>query len=89
MHPPFGFALFYLRGIAPPEVKSRDIYLGSIPWIILQIILVAMMIVWPGMVSYWLEKPASISPGAAMQQLNDLVPKLDAPGGFDLGPPKF
>ena len=41
MHPPFGFALFYLRGIAPPEVKSRDIYLGSIPWIILQLILVA------------------------------------------------
>ena len=40
MHPPFGFALFYLRGIAPPEVKSRDIYLGSIPWIVLQLILV-------------------------------------------------
>ena len=33
MHPPFGFALFYLRGIAPPEVKSRDIYWGSMPWI--------------------------------------------------------
>ncbi|MET0606243.1 MAG: TRAP transporter large permease subunit, partial [Beijerinckiaceae bacterium] len=48
MHPPFGFALFYLRGIAPPEVKSRDIYLGSIPWIVLQLILVGLMIFWPG-----------------------------------------
>src|ERR1044071_1898016 len=33
MHPPFGFALFYIRGIAPPTVKSSDIYLGAIPWI--------------------------------------------------------
>src|SRR6185503_402014 len=32
MHPPFGFALFYLRGVAPPEVKTNDIYLGAIPW---------------------------------------------------------
>ena len=38
MHPPFGFALFYLRGIAPKEVKSRDIYWGSIPWIGLQLV---------------------------------------------------
>src|SRR5829696_5573840 len=33
MHPPFGFALFYLRGIAPKEVKSFDIYWGAIPWV--------------------------------------------------------
>ena len=41
MHPPFGFALFYLRGIAPKAVKSRDIYWGAIPWVGLQLILVA------------------------------------------------
>ena len=35
MHPPFGFALFYLRAIAPKEVKTRDIYWGSLPWIAL------------------------------------------------------
>ena len=40
MHPPFGFALFYLRGIAPTEVKSSDIYWGAIPWVVLQLILV-------------------------------------------------
>ena len=40
MHPPFGFALFYLRGIAPKEVKTTDIYWGAIPWVGLQLILV-------------------------------------------------
>ena len=40
MHPPFGFALFYLRAIAPPEVRTSDIYWGSFPWIVLQLILV-------------------------------------------------
>jgi TRAP-type mannitol/chloroaromatic compound transport system permease large subunit len=40
MHPPFGFALFYLRGIAPKEVLTRDIYLGAIPWLGLQLLLV-------------------------------------------------
>ena len=33
LHPPFGFALFYLRGVAPKEVKSSDIYWGAVPWI--------------------------------------------------------
>ena len=60
MHPPFGFALFYLRGIAPKEVKSRDIYLGSIPWVLLQLLMVAILIFWPGLVSFWLEKEAKI-----------------------------
>src|ERR1044071_4992342 len=54
MHPPFGFALFYLRGIAPPTVKSRDIYWGAIPWVLLQLILVAIVIFWPESVTYWL-----------------------------------
>ena len=41
LHPPFGFALFYLRGVAPKEVKSSDIYWGAMPWIGLQAIMVA------------------------------------------------
>jgi tripartite ATP-independent transporter DctM subunit len=56
MHPPFGFALFYLRGIAPKEVKSNDIYLGAIPWVVMQLILVAVLIFYPGMVTMWLDK---------------------------------
>ena len=47
MHPPFGFALFYLRSVAPKEVKSSDIYWGSIPWVLLQLIMVAIVIVVP------------------------------------------
>lgn len=76
MHPPFGFALFYLRGIAPPTVKSRDIYLGSIPWIVLQLILVALMIAFPEMVTYWLDKPKAIDPAAIERQFQSL-PGLD------------
>jgi tripartite ATP-independent transporter DctM subunit len=60
MHPPFGFALFYLRGIAPKEVKSSDIYMGAIPWVILQLILVAVLIFWPGMVTMWLDKEINV-----------------------------
>jgi tripartite ATP-independent transporter DctM subunit len=51
MHPPFGFALFYLRSIAPPEVKSGDIYWGAVPWVVLQLIMVGLVIAFPGMVS--------------------------------------
>jgi tripartite ATP-independent transporter DctM subunit len=56
MHPPFGFALFYLRGIAPKEVKSSDIYLGSIPWVVLMLVMVGIVIAWPGLVTYFLDK---------------------------------
>jgi len=55
MHPPFGFALFYLRGIAPSEVKSSDIYWGAIPWVGLQLIMCAIVIVWPGLVTSFID----------------------------------
>ena len=48
MHPPFGFALFYLRGIAPKSIKTSDIYWGAIPWVVLQLIMVAILIAFPG-----------------------------------------
>lgn len=65
MHPPFGFALFYLRGIADTlfkekridkPVKSSDIYLGSIPWVIMQLVLVAIVIFVPETVTAFLDK---------------------------------
>jgi tripartite ATP-independent transporter DctM subunit len=62
MHPPFGFALFYLRGIAPKEVKSSDIYWGAIPWVGLQLILVAVVIFWPQSVTYWLDRGTGVDP---------------------------
>src|SRR4029453_2893152 len=62
MHPPFGFALFYLRGIAPPSIKTSDIYWGAIPWVVLQVILVIIVILWPGSVTYWLDKKSNVDP---------------------------
>jgi tripartite ATP-independent transporter DctM subunit len=69
MHPPFGFALFYLRGIADTlykngaikeKVLSRDIYLGAIPWVILQLILVGVVIFFPQTVTTFLDKPVVV-----------------------------
>jgi TRAP-type mannitol/chloroaromatic compound transport system permease large subunit len=62
MHPPFGFALFYLRGIAPREVRSSDIYWGALPWVALQLILVAIIIFWPGLVTGFVERAAPVAP---------------------------
>ena len=69
MHPPFGFALFYLRGIAPKEVASRDIYLGALPWVGLQLILVAVVIFWPASVTYWIDKRSSVDPSTIRIEL--------------------
>lgn len=52
MHPPFGFALFYLRSVAPASIKTTDIYWGAIPFVCIQIIMVALIIIFPGIVSY-------------------------------------
>ncbi len=62
MHPPFGFALFYLRSIAPKEIKSSAIYWGAIPWVVLQLIMVAIVIFWPGLVTFMLDKPNGVDP---------------------------
>ena len=62
MHPPFGFALFYLRGIAPPSIKTSDIYWGAIPWVVTQVILVVIVILWPGSVTYWIDKAVEFDP---------------------------
>ncbi len=84
MHPPFGFALFYLRGIAPPEVKSRDIYLGSIPWIGLQLILVTALIFFPEMVTYFLTERVLLDDAAVDDALNQLTLPEIAPPALDL-----
>jgi TRAP-type C4-dicarboxylate transport system permease large subunit len=60
MHPPFGFALFYLRGVAPKEVKSNDIYWGALPWVVLQLIMVVMVAAFPALVTTLLDKPVAV-----------------------------
>ncbi len=51
MHPPFGFALFYLRSVAPKEVKTSDIYWGSVPFVLIQVIMVTLIIAFPKLIS--------------------------------------
>ena len=60
MHPPFGFALFYLRGVAPKEVKSSDIYWGALPWVGLQLAMVAVVMAFPSLVTTFLDKPPAV-----------------------------
>lgn len=56
--PPFGFALFYLRGVAPAEIRTTQIYQGVMPFIVIQLITMAMIAYWP-MLATWL--PMQIS----------------------------
>jgi tripartite ATP-independent transporter DctM subunit len=49
--PPFGFALFYLRGIAPPEIRTSDLYRAVIPFVIIQLIALLAIILFPGLVT--------------------------------------
>jgi hypothetical protein len=65
MHPPFGFALFYLRSVAPrvpyvdkvtgrtmPPVTSGQIYWGAVPYVLIQLIMVGLLIAFPGLVGH-------------------------------------
>jgi len=85
MHPPFGFALFYLRGIAdtlfkngslPRKVESSDIYMGSIPWVGMQLILVAIVIFFPVTVTAFLDKAKPVD----LDQASELLQQM---GGRD------
>ena len=51
--PPFGFALFYLRGVAPAEIATRDIYRGVLPFILIQLLMLGLLALWPG-IATWL-----------------------------------
>ncbi|MBY5957107.1 TRAP transporter large permease subunit [Membranicola marinus] len=51
--PPFGFSLFYLKGVAPPEVKTRDIYRGIIPFIIIQLVVLTMIYIFPSVLLFF------------------------------------
>ena len=69
MHPPFGFALFYLRGISDTlfkegriakPISSKDIYMGAIPWVTMQLVLVVVVILVPQSVTLFLDKEEKI-----------------------------
>jgi hypothetical protein len=69
MHPPFGFALFYLRSVAPPEVRTTDIYWGAVPFVVIQVIMVALIIAFPALVTVGLDRPVHSGEPVQVQML--------------------
>src|SRR6185312_666236 len=93
MHPPFGFALFYLRGIAdslfksgtlPAKVKSSDIYMGAIPWVLLQLMLVVIVIFAPQTVTIFLDKEKKIDTDKIQIEIPDAQSDDQKGGGESL-----
>jgi tripartite ATP-independent transporter DctM subunit len=50
--PPFGFSLFYLRGVAPPEIATSSIYKGVIPFIVIQVLMLGLLALWPKLATW-------------------------------------
>ena len=98
MHPPFGFALFYLRSVAPKEayvdrvsgrtmagITTGQIYWGAVPFVLIQCLAVALVITFPYLVTHYQKVLPEVTPG----QINiDLPPDLPPPppADFDLPP---
>ncbi|MGO4705442.1 TRAP transporter large permease subunit [Microvirga sp. 2MCAF38] len=107
MHPPFGFALFFLRSVAPKvpyidritgkrmePITTGQIYWGSIPFVIIQLIMVAIVVIFPQIVMHYKSSGTQVDPAAVQKKLDELLmPGLDNPGGglppLNLEPPKF
>ena len=53
--PPFGFSIFYLKGVAPPEVTTTHLYKGIIPYVVIQLIALLIVVLWPD-IALWLPK---------------------------------
>lgn len=79
MHPPFGFALFFLRSVAPKEVKTSEIYWGAVPFVVLQLLMVAMIIAFPSIISV-----GNKTDMKEQIELNIQMPSGDADAGSDM-----
>ena len=98
MHPPFGFALFYLRSVAPrdsflaritgkltPGVTTGQIYWGAVPFVVIQLIMVISVIMLPGMVTHYKKGMSTVDPN----KVQIIIPQIDLPP-LDLSqPPNF
>ncbi|HEY5305790.1 MAG TPA: TRAP transporter large permease subunit [Pseudolabrys sp.] len=98
MHPPFGFALFYLRSVAPREpyndrvtgkrtdgITTGQIYWGAMPFVVIQVIMVMLVIVFPAMVMHYKGAASGVDP----DKVNIELPQIDLPPALDFGsPPK-
>jgi TRAP-type mannitol/chloroaromatic compound transport system permease large subunit len=50
--PPFGFSLFYLKGVSPPEITSGNLYRGIVPYVIIQIVVLIIVALYPQLVTF-------------------------------------
>ena len=95
MHPPFGFALFYLRSVAPKEpytdrvtgkrmepVTTGQIYWGAMPFVFIQVIMVLLVILFPSMVMHYKGAASTIDPNSVKID----IPQIELPP-LDFGPP--
>jgi tripartite ATP-independent transporter DctM subunit len=78
MHPPFGFALFYLRSVAPKVVRTSEIYWGAVPFLVIQLLMVGLVMSFPGLVGKT-EEPFAETPVEIRIEMPD-VPYLPHPG---------
>ena len=96
MHPPFGFALFYLRSVAPKDpyndrvtglrmdpVTTGQIYWGAVPFVIIQVIMVGLVIAFPAMVMHYKKGLSTVDPNKVQIE----IPQIDLPA-LNFGPPK-
>ncbi len=100
MHPPFGFALFFLRSVAPERsyadkvtgrtmapVTSSQIYLGAIPYVLIQLLMVATVLAFPGLVTHYKSGHTSVAPSSVkldVQPMSGPSP-FGAPGAPPFG----
>ena len=97
MHPPFGFALFYLRSVAPREsfidrvtgkrtegVTTGQIYWGAVPFVVIQVIMVLLVILFPAMVMHYKGAASTIDPNKVKIE----IPQIDLPPLNFNEPPK-
>jgi len=96
MHPPFGFALFYLRSVAPKEaytdkitglrmepVTTMQIYWGAVPFVVIQCIMVALVVLFPQMVMHYKSSGVQLDQQQINKQLDSIsIPGLGGSGGL-------
>jgi TRAP-type mannitol/chloroaromatic compound transport system permease large subunit len=83
LHPPFGFALFYLRSVAPKSVKTSDIYWGAIPFVAIQVLMVAAVIAFPRLVTGHVTEASTVKGTGAeelQRQLQGIEPAAPPTG---------
>ena len=88
MHPPFGFALFFLRSVAPAQIRTSDIYWGAVPFLGIQVLMVILIVAFPQLVNRGQEQPSRlVTPSQFSLPLDPNASLLDDPYFGDLSRP--